>query len=48
MVMKNVDASKEEQNGQAPMDNVRSTEMRTRPFSGLPGGYHEALCAGAS
>jgi hypothetical protein len=43
MAMKNLNASNREQ-----QKRVASYEMRACPFSGLPGGYPEALCAGAS
>ena len=42
MDLKNMYASTQEQ-----QKRVASYEMRARPFSGLPGGYLEALCAGA-
>ena len=42
--VQNICGSEQEQNS----GDETSTEMRASPFSGLPGGYLEALCAGAS
>ena len=41
--VQNVCGSEQEQKN----NDETSTEMRACPFSGLPGGYLEALCAGA-